>query len=223
MRHKPIDLNELRNMTDKPVRQISRKVVDGPLPRSDTALLLIDVVTDFDFEDGAKLWQNARAIIRPLRDLKAAARSMGAPVIYVNDNFGNWQEDLERQVDRIMNNSAMGREFISRIRPDAADFYVLKPQRSGFYETPLSVLLSSLKIRNVIIAGLATDICILFTAHDAYMRGFGVKVPSDCTAAVDDSYKTSALELISRVAGADTCPSGQLEFNNGSGEEEQKN
>jgi nicotinamidase-related amidase len=182
MRHKPIDLNELRNMKNKPVRQISRKVVDGPLPRSDTALLLIDVVTDFDFEDGAKLWQNARAIIRPLRDLKAAARSMGAPVIYVNDNFGNWQEDLERQVDRIMNNSAMGREFISRIRPDAADFYVLKPQRSGFYETPLSVLLSSLKIRNVIIAGLATDICILFTAHDAYMRGFGVKVPSDCTA-----------------------------------------
>jgi nicotinamidase-related amidase len=210
-------------MSDKPVRQISKRVTDGPLPKSDTAVLFIDVVTDFDFEDGNKLWQNARQIIEPLRDLKARAKRAGAPVIYVNDNFGNWQEDLEKQVERILQRSVNGREFIRHIRPEVDDFYILKPQRSGFYETPLSVLLSSLEITTVMIAGVTTDICVLFTAHDAYMRGFDVKVPSDCTAAVDDAFKESALELISRVAGADIRPSDQIEFNSRSGESEHKN
>ena len=210
-------------MTDKPVRQITKFITDGPLPKSDTALLFVDVITDFEFEDGEKLWRNARSIIEPLRNLKSRARLAGAPVIYVNDNFGNWKEDLERQVDRIMSDSTIGQEFIHHIRPDDDDFYVLKPQRSGFYETPLAVLLSSLKIRRVMIAGITTDICVLFTAHDAYMRGFDVEVPSDCTAAVNDAYKRSALEMIGRVAAADIRPSDQLQFSSRSGDEVQKN
>ena len=101
---------------------------------------------------------------------------------------------------------------LERIRPAENDLYVLKPQRSGFYETPLAVLLESMEISSLILAGVTTDICVLFTAHDAYMRGFSLAVPSDCTAAVEKHYKDHALELIERVTEADVRPSTELDL-----------
>jgi nicotinamidase-related amidase len=89
---------------------------------------------------------------------------------------------------------------------------VLKPQRSGFYETPLSVLLASLEISRLIVTGFTTDICVLFTAHDAYMRGFDVLVPSDCTAAVEGEFHDSALKLMERVANVDTGSSDAIDL-----------
>ncbi len=200
---------------------MSKRAPQGAPPSSDTALLLIDVITDFQFEDGQKLWHNAHPIVQPIAVLKARARTAGIPVINVNDNFGNWQEDLKRQVERIMADSKEGREFICKIKPDPDDYYILKPQRSGFYETPLAVLLGSMEVKNLIIAGITTDICVLFTAHDAYMRGFKVRVPADCTAAVENEHKDEALKLMSRVADVDTSPSAEIRMK--SRGEKQKN
>lgn len=189
---------------------MKKKRVNSPRAQTKQALLLIDLVTDFDFEDGDKLWKQTRKIIEPIAGLTEKARSSQIPVIYVNDNYGNWKEDFDDQVSKVIELSQRGREVAEPLRPQRSDLYVLKPQRSGFYETPLAVLLDSMEISSLILAGITTDICILFTAHDAYMRGFSLAVPSDCTAAVENSYRNSALKIVERVADADTRPWAEL-------------
>jgi nicotinamidase-related amidase len=198
-------------MNDRPRQQVARANV-GDQPKCDTALLIIDMISDFDFEDGEKLWEASLPLGKPISALKERVRSAGLPVIYVNDNFGNWQQDFEKQVNRIVEGEKRGADLIRQIMPAKDDYYILKPQRSGFYETPLSVLLASMKIERVILAGVTTDICVFFTAHDAYMRGFEVAVPSDCTAAVEERYRSSALDFLERVVNADIRPSGELDI-----------
>ena len=184
--------------------------VSSPNTSAKTALLLIDLVSDFSFQDGDKLWKQTRKVIDPIAALTNKARSLDIPVVYVNDNFGEWSEDFQSQVTRIIETSDRGREIVEPILPQKNDLYVLKPQRSGFYETPLAVLLESMGITSLILTGITTDICVLFTAHDAYMRGFSIVLPSDCTAAVKEGHRNQALELIERVAKADTRASSQL-------------
>ena len=177
-----------------------------------TALLLIDVITDFDFEDGDRLFENAKRVVPAIAALRERASREGLPVIYVNDNYGKWQDDFNKQVDEIIRSSPRGKEIAEQLRPSKDDYYVLKPQRSAFYETPLAVLLASMKVSNLVLAGFTTDICVLFSAHDAYMRGFRVFVPSDCSAAADMKHHEQALELIARIADVDISPSANLEL-----------
>ena len=185
---------------------IANSVGDG------AAILLIDVITDFEFDDGDRLFENARRVAPAIADLRSRAGAAGLPVIYVNDNYGKWQDDLEKQVIRIIESSRRGKEIVEQLRPAKDDYYVLKPQRSAFYETPLAVLLASMNVSNLVIAGFTTDICVLFSAHDAYMRGFRVFVPSDCSAAAYPEYHDAALQLIARVADVDTTPSTKLDL-----------
>lgn len=189
---------------------------DGTSPKakngSKTALAIIDFVTDFDFEDGETLFKQALPAAEKLSRLKQRARQSKAPIIYVNDNYGMWQTDFEGQARDIEAKSAQGRKIIDLLRPEKEDYYVLKPQRSGFYETPLTVLLEELGVSKLIICGLTTDICVLFTAHDAYMRGFKITVASDCCAAVKPAYHTAALELMERVADAKVLPAARIRF-----------
>jgi nicotinamidase-related amidase len=176
------------------------------------ALLLIDLITDFDFEDGDRLFESTRGVVENITRLKERARQAGSPVIYVNDNFRKWDEDLTGLISRIKSKSEKGSEILQSIEPSENDFYVLKPQRSGFYATPLGVLLLSLGVSKVVLAGVTTDICVLFTAHDAYMRGYGVAVPNDTTAAVTDEFHRDGMKLMERVAEADIGPANSVEF-----------
>lgn len=177
-----------------------------------TALLIVDMISDFEFEDGEKLCPHALAAAENIRDLKKRAKDHCVPVIYVNDNYGHWEEDFRSSARRIGSGSDRGRHITELLAPEENDLYILKPQRSGFYETPLSVLLQSLKVSNLIICGVTTDMCVLFTAHDAYMRGFQVYVPADCSAAVEVKYHTEALELLERVADARIGSSREIDF-----------
>jgi nicotinamidase-related amidase len=177
-----------------------------------TALLIVDMISDFEFEDGEKLCPHAAAAAENIRELKIRAKRDCVPVIYVNDNYGRWNEDFRTLATRLSAGSDRGSRITEMLRPEENDLYILKPQRSGFYETPLSVLLQSLRVSNLIICGVTTDICVLFTAHDAYMRGFRVYVPSDCSAAVEVKFHTDALELMERVADARIGSSCEIDF-----------
>ena len=177
-----------------------------------TALLIVDMISDFEFPDGEKLCPHARAAAENIRILKKRAKDHCLPVIYVNDNYGHWEEDFRSLAERLRSGSDRGREITELLAPDENDLYILKPQRSGFYETPLSVLLQSLKVSNLIICGVATDMCVLFTAHDAYMRGFKVFVPGDCSAAAEVKHHTAALELLERVAEARIGSSREIDL-----------
>jgi nicotinamidase-related amidase len=175
-----------------------------------TALLLIDVINDLEFPEGEALLALARPMAPRLAALKRRCREAGIPIIYVNDNFGRWQSDFTRQVDHCMNDGVRGREIVAQLLPDENDYFVLKPKHSGFFSTTLETLLKYLQVRTVILTGIAANICVLFTANDAYMRDFELVVPSDCTVANTEEETRHALEQMRQVLKADVRPSTEL-------------
>jgi nicotinamidase-related amidase len=177
-----------------------------------TVLLLIDVITDFEFEDGDVLIRRTLPAAKKTAALKKRAKKAGLPCVYVNDNFGKWQEDFKTMAAHFMRREAKGRNVVELLRPESDDYYVLKPHRSAFYSTTLEILLRELKANTLIIAGITTDICILFSANDAYMRGFELYVPSDCSAAVKSSHHRQTVEFMERVLKATISPSNELGF-----------
>jgi nicotinamidase-related amidase len=131
-------------------------------------LLLVDVINDFDFPDGAQLFRHALPAARKLAARKRRLRERGVPAIYVNENFGRWQSDFRAQVERCQRKDARGAAIAHLLAPAEDDYSVLKPKHSGFYySTSLAVLLTYLGARRLIFTGFAADICVLFTANDA--------------------------------------------------------
>jgi nicotinamidase-related amidase len=176
------------------------------------ALLLIDVINPFDFERAAQLYERALPAARRVHLLRRRARRRRLPIIYVNDNFGHWRSDFRETVRQALVHGYDKGRIARLLRPSQADYFVLKPRHSGFYLTPLELLLHALDVETVILTGFATDICVLYTAADAHMRGFRLVVPRDCVAAEDDTLHRFALAEMERVCKADTRPSDALTF-----------
>lgn len=174
------------------------------------ALLLIDVINDLEFDGGEQLLPAALDMARNLRSLKHRAKLAGIPVIYVNDNFGRWRSDFRCQVEHCLEAGIRGREITEMLHPDPDDYFVLKPAHSGFYASSLEVLLASLKVRTLILTGLAGNICVLYTANDAYMRGFNLIVPPDCTASNDPKLNDQALVQMKTYLRAALVPSPEI-------------
>ncbi len=175
-------------------------------------MLLVDVINDFDFPEGNRLLRFALPAARRIAALKKRARSRGVPAIYVNDNFGRWQSDFKKQVDRCVRDDSPGACVARLLVPAEDDYFVLKPKHSGFFSTSLDVLLSYLGARRLIVTGFAADICVLFTANDAYMRDYELAVPSDCIAAESVAARRGASQQMQRFLRADTRPSRMLCF-----------
>lgn len=185
----------------------------GNVPdKSYTALLLIDVINDLEFDEGDKLLKQALPMARRLLELKCRAKAAGIPVVYVNDNFGRWQSNFNRQVEHCLHDGVRGRPLVELLRPEEDDYFVLKPKHSGFYSTNLDILLRYLAVKRVVITGIATNICVLFTANDAYMRDFELLVPADCVAANEESDNRYALEQIRSVLKADIRRSTEIDL-----------
>ncbi len=177
---------------------------------SSTALLLIDVINHFEFPDGAQILREAESIADRLVRLKQRARAAGIPAIYVNDNFGDWRSDAGRLLAYCTRPEASGRDFVEKIKPDAEDYFVLKPMHSAFYQTPLDVLLRHLGASTLIFGGLTTNSCILCSVHDANMRDYRIIVAEDCCAARNEREHRQALEHIRTLADARVISSGSL-------------
>jgi nicotinamidase-related amidase len=183
----------------------------GNVPdKAAVALLLIDVINDLEFESGEELLKYALPMAEKIAALKKRARAAGIPTIYVNDNFGKWQSDFNKLLKHCLEGEVRGKPLAEILRPDEDDYFVLKPKHSGFFSTTLDTLLEYLQARTLILTGLAGNICVLFTANDAYMRDFHLHVPSDCTASNTVEENEHALELMEKVLKADIRPSTEL-------------
>lgn len=178
--------------------------------QSDTALLLIDVISDFDFEHGPELLAQALPMARNLVKLKRSAKQAGVPTIYVNDNLGKWQEDFKALVAYCRTKD--GREIVDLLAPQEDDYFVLKPKHSAFYSTALDLLLRNLRTEKLILTGLSTDICVLFSANDAYMRDYKLFIPNDCVAAVKPAESQRTLDYMERVLQADIRAAQELDL-----------
>ena len=181
-------------------------------PKAKTALLLIDVINDMDFEGSETLVRYAEAMAGKLRALKRRARAAGLPTIYINDNFGKWRSDFRATVQYCTKRGVPGHRVARMLKPDTKDYFVLKPKQSAFYGTTLDTLLRDLGTKRVILTGVAGDNCVLFSANDAYMRDLKLHIPSDCIASNTEAENQYALQLMKKVVKADIRPSTELDL-----------
>ncbi len=188
--------------------------------KSNIALILIDIISDFEFPDGEKLFENALPMAKKIAALKEKAKKAGVPVIYVNDNFGKWQSDFKKLLKHCSGKSVRGCRIAKLLKPADEDYFVLKPKHSGFYSTTLDLLLKYLNSNTLILTGVSTDICILFTANDAYMRDYELIISCDCVAAVKEEENARAIKYLKKLLKADIRPSDEIDFEKLQGKQE---
>ncbi len=174
------------------------------LARSRRVLLLVDFINPLDFPGAEKLAGPAVAAARAAAGLKARLAREGVATIYANDNYGGWQSDFHSLVSACLGMEGAPGQIARLLYPQAGDLTILKPRHSAFYASPLELLLAEMEARELVICGLAADICVQLTAMDAFLREFQVWVPADCTAAESTAAKTASLAYMASVLKCDT-------------------
>lgn len=177
------------------------------MAKSATALLLIDFLNVMDFGSANALAPHALRAAERARALKARLARSRVPAIYANDNFGAWDSDVDAIVEACRARGGAARRLVELLAPANGDRFVLKPRHSAFFGTPLEFLLQDLGAKRLVITGLTTDSCVMFTAHDAYLRDYRIWVPSDCVAAASPRFTRTSLAHMQRVLKASTLPS----------------
>ena len=176
------------------------------------ALLLVDVINPLDFPEADQLVRYAVPAAKKLAELKLRANQERVPVVYANDNFGRWRSDLSAVVERCQEPGCKGTPLVELLRPGKEDYFVLKPKHSAFFSTTLDTLLRYLGTRTLVIGGFAADICVLFSANDAYMRDLHVVVPADGVASNETKDRDAALALVRRVLKGMTPKAAEVDF-----------
>jgi nicotinamidase-related amidase len=180
--------------------------------RAATALIVLDLISDFAFDGGAKIAHAALPVAKRIARLKARAKAAGVPVVYVNDDLGRWRSDFPGLVRHCSRAASRGAPIVRTIAPAADDYCVLKPKHSGFYATPLDTLLDFIGANRLILTGVSSHQCVLFTANDAYVRDLELSIPRDCISARKPRDTKLALEYFTRVLAADVRSSPTLRF-----------
>lgn len=175
-----------------------------------TGLLIVDMISCWDFPDAEKLLPAAVAVAPRIAALKRRCKTRGVPVIYANDNRGRWRSDFGALVELSVSCGNAGAAITRTLLPDQDDYFVLKPQQSAFVATPLEQLLGVLGVRRLLVTGVASDQCVLSTATDARMRGLEVVLPRDCTATQTARRHAMLLEQCEVVFGIATTPGARV-------------
>lgn len=197
-------------MTPEPGKQAD---LHGSAPDTNpVALLMIDVINHFEFPRGDELFEKALPIAPRIAELKRRARQAGVPAIYVNDNFGRWRSNFQALLKHCLESDVRGRPFVEQLAPDDRDYFVLKPKHSGFYQTPLEMLLKHLGAERLILTGVSANSCVLFTANDAYMRDLELNIPPDCVASCTSKEQDFALMQMKSMLKADISLSSEIDF-----------
>lgn len=174
------------------------------------ALLIIDMISDWQFPDGAALLAQTLPIAPRIAALKARCKAAGRPVIYANDNHGRWRSDFRRVVADSLAIGGDAAAITRQLAPDDDDYFVLKPAQSAFYATPLALLLRHLKCRSLVLTGVAGDQCVLHTAADARLRGHALRVPADCIASLTPERHARSLRHFAEAMAIDVGDAARL-------------
>jgi nicotinamidase-related amidase len=170
-----------------------------------SALVVIDMLTAYDFPDADELAENARDVVPVIADLIARAQDEDVPIIYVNDNYGDWNSSAEELLQAGLDGEHP--ELVEPLRPPDDAMFVIKARHTIFYGTPLEHLLKSHDIDRLVLTGQVTEQCVLYSALDAYVRDLAVAVPTDAVAHIHPDLADAALKMMERNMGADVAPS----------------
>ena len=179
----------------------------------DIALLILDLISEFTFPDARRVLKGAKHPVIAIAKLKTRARAASVPIIYVNDTAGRWESDPRAFVQRCLRPSARGRDIVDLVKPQLdEDYFMFKPKHSAFFGTSLEPLLEQLGVRRLVLTGVTSHQCVLFTAMDAHVREYELIVPADCVAAGSREETRHALFIAARALRARTTASTRLRF-----------
>lgn len=181
------------------------------LPRSRRALLLIDFINPLDFPGADRLAEPAVRAARATVRLRDRLDRHKVPVVYCNDNYGVWQSDFHSLVAQCIGRQDASGRIARMLSPRPTDLTLLKPRHSAFFGSPLELLLDEMGAQDLVLCGLAADICVQLTAADAFLRNYRVWVPSDCTASESARAKAGALKYMADILKCDVRSSRAVE------------
>lgn len=187
---------------------VARPVEWNPVGMSKTALIVIDMINTYDHKDADLLLPSVTSVVPVLTDLLGRARHDEVPVIYVNDNFGEWRSHHGELLEHAL--AGPRAELVEPLKPDRSSLFVLKARHSIFFETPLTYLLHQQGIGRLVLSGQVTEQCVLYSALDAHIRHLDVVIPRDAVAHIHEDLADAALRMMERNMGAQVCDSGRL-------------
>jgi nicotinamidase-related amidase len=170
--------------------------------RQHPAVLILDMVSEYRFPDAERILRGARRAARGIVRLKQRAKRAGVPIIYVNDTAGRWESDQRAFIERCLRPDAAGHDVAQMLAPEPDDYFIFKPRHSGFFDTPLATLLYRLHVDTLLLTGITSHQCVLFTGMDAHVRGFNLVVPADCIGAGSAADTRHALYLFEHALNA---------------------
>jgi len=182
---------------------MAARSTDAPLSSTSVkdALLLVDVIQDFRHEGAERLLESFRERQPALVGAIERARRDEIPIVYANDNHGVWDGDAGSLVAHAVG-KGRAPELVEAVAPRDGDRFVVKPRYSAFDHTPLELVLRELEVERVLLAGTATEMCVVQTAIDAKEEGFKVTILADACATNDQRMERLALEYAERIVGA---------------------
>jgi nicotinamidase-related amidase len=154
------------------------------------------MLNSYEHDDAEPLTRSVETILDPMSALIARAQDEGVEIIYVNDNYGDWNSSSEELAQRALDGARP--DLIEPILPPEGVDFVIKARHTIFYMTPLEYLLGQKEIDHLVLVGQVTEQCILYSALDAYVRHFDVTVPPDAVACIHENLADAALEMMER-------------------------
>jgi nicotinamidase-related amidase len=171
-------------------------VAEHPARGDRTALLVIDMLNPYEHEDADRLAESVRPAVPRIADLIGRARREDVPVVWVNDNYGDWNSSSKELAQAAL--AGRHPKLVEPLLPRDEDLFVIKTRHSVFFSTPLEYLLESLDVGRIVLTGQVTEQCILYSAVDGYVSHFDVVTVRDAVAHIHEHLANAALEMMQR-------------------------
>ena len=170
--------------------------------RGRAAVLALDLISDFDFPDGAAVRRALTPRVKAISRLLHSARAERVPVIYVNDNLGPWRSDSAALIQRCSESRLPGAPLVAALAPEPRDLFILKPRHSAFFGTPLEAVLEDLRVDTLVITGVSAESCVWMSAADAHTRGYSLVIPANTMAGASSPALRRTLASLREVLDA---------------------
>lgn len=174
-----------------------------------TALLVIDMLNDFVMENGSLVVPVAESLVPIQKQLLEVSRGVGVSVVFLTDSHRPDDDEFTKWPAHAVAGT-WGARIIDSLAPIEGDSVITKRRYSGFYGSDLDLTLREKAIDNVIIVGVLTDICVMYTSADASARGYKVLVVSDATGSTVRDNHLFALAHMKDVHGAQVLKASEV-------------
>jgi nicotinamidase-related amidase len=168
---------------------------------SNAALIVVDMLNRYEHPDAERLKESVRGVVPVIADMIALARESDAPLVYVNDNHGDWTAGRRALTRWALEGDDPA--LVEPIAPPPDVPFLVKARHSVFYSTQLEYMLREQEVTQLVLVGQVTEQCILYSALDAYIRHFDVVVPRDAVAHIHEDLADAALRMMETNMSAD--------------------